>query len=204
MRLHAVVVSISVMIASSAHAQDSHEHSNAVVGDGKSYVAQVVIGDLAAVAIIPITVVPTWSSDPWIWSIPLSGAPLTLTGPLIHAVHGRWVPAVASFLGWASVVATSWFAGAELSLALAPHSNCIGLGIDRVEPPCTSTPSNYNATDAAIGIGVGFGIVGTILMTALDAWMARPIKHRHASTISFAPNAWVSGDGARGGVSGSF
>src|ERR1022692_1643625 len=63
------------------------------------YIAEVVIGDTLAALAVPATILPTWSSNPWIWSIPLSGAPAALTGPIIHALHGRWIPALASFLG---------------------------------------------------------------------------------------------------------
>jgi hypothetical protein len=50
------------------------------------------------------------------------------------------------------------------------------------------SPDN-SATGLALGIGIG--IAGAIMMTFIDAWMARPIKPAKTH-VSFAP------DGVRG------
>jgi hypothetical protein len=65
-----------------------HETSNAFIGNGRGYVAEIVIGDALAALVVPITIVPTWSSDPWIWSICTATQDDSSTGAWIGVMVG--------------------------------------------------------------------------------------------------------------------
>ena len=122
MRAAVWVFALGASIAGTASADGRKE--NVVTGDGQGYSAEVVAADIGGALAVPLIALPTWSSsNPWIWTIPLSGVPATLSGPIVHAIHGRWVPAIASFFGWASVVATGWFTGGVLDMAFREQCN---------------------------------------------------------------------------------
>jgi hypothetical protein len=183
------IASAFVLCGSVARAD---EEAPAVIrGNGRGYSASIMIADVSAALVIPATILPTWSqSNPWIWSIPLSAAPVVLTGPLMHAAHGRWLAAAVSFGGWTSVVASSWFVGGLLSMMM--RMQCV----PDQRHPCATT-QDLSALGAGLGITVG--VAGTAGMTLLDGWMARPIVRTHV-----APSVTFDGHGASAGLLGSF
>lgn len=191
MRARVWVFALAVSIAGTASADGRKE--NVVTGDGQGYSAEVVAADIGGALAVPLIALPTWkSSNPWIWTIPLSGVPATLSGPIVHAIHGRWVPAVASFFGWASVVATGWFTGAVLQMGTSCNVTDRG-----GSPPCTPMGDR---TELAVGAGIGAGVLGAALMTVLDAWMARTVKPERV----LEPSAWVTTSGGGAGLGGTF
>ena len=169
------------LCASVAHAQE--QAPRVIRGSGEGYSASIMIADVSAALVIPTTILPTWSnSSPWIWSIPLSGAPSVLTGMFIHIAHERYVAAVTSFFGWSSVIASSWAVGGILSMLLHLQSK-----------------PGQDLSMLGVGAGVSVGMLGTAGMTILDAWMARPFKRTHVT-----PNVSFEAHGATAGLLGSF
>ena len=190
MRAAVCVFALAVSIAGTARADGRKE--NVVTGDGQGYSAEVVAADIGGALAVPVIALPTWSSsNPWIWTIPLSGVPATLSGPIVHAIHGRWVPAIASFFGWASVVATGWLTGGLLQMGSLCNVT------DRGGASCTSAGDR---AELAVGAGIGAGVIGAALMTVLDARMARTVKPERV----LEPSAWVTTSGGGAGLGGSF
>lgn len=150
------------------------------------------IADVSAALVIPATILPTWSGNPWIWSIPLSATPLILTGPIIHAAHGRYLAAVASFIGWSSVVASSWAVGGIMSMVLHMN-NCVS---SQFHSACN--PSQ-DLSMLGVGLGVAVGMLGTAGMTLLDGWFARSFKRTHVG-----PSVTFDARGASAGLLGAF
>jgi hypothetical protein len=185
-----LIASAIVLCASIAHA-DEDEVPSVIRGTGKGYSAPIMIADVSAALVIPATILPTWSNSPWIWSIPLSAAPLVLTGPIMHAAHGRWFAATMSFFGWSAVVASSWAVGGILSMILRPQCET-----SQFRHTCTTT---QDLSALGIGLGVAVGMLGTAGMTTLDGWMARPFKRTHVT-----PNVSFDAHGATAGLLGSF
>jgi len=180
------------LCTSIAHADADDEPPAMIRGTGKGYWAPIMIADVSAALVIPATILPTWSNNgPWIWSIPLSAAPLVLTGPAMHAAHGRWFAALTSFFGWSAVVASSWAVGGILSMALRLHCQT-----SQFHQTCTTT---QDLSMLGVGMGVSVGMLGTAGMTILDGWMARPFKRTHVT-----PNVSFDGHGATAGLLGSF
>ena len=184
------IASALFLCASNAHADE--EAPRVIRGSGEGYSASIMIADVAAALVIPATILPTWSnSNPWIWSIPLSAAPVVLTGPIMHAAHGRWLAAFASFGGWTSVAASSWAVGGIMSMILRPQ--CV---TTQFRHTCTTT---QDLSMLGVGMGIAVGMLGTAGMTLLDGWMARPFKRTHVT-----PSVSFDGHGASAGLLGSF
>lgn len=188
----------AIVVLSSATALADDSGPNVIEGTKKGYSAEIVVVDVSAALLIPATIAPTWSDNPWIWSIPLSGAPLALGGPIMHLAHGRIIAASASFLGWTSVIATSWAVGGLATMMF------------RLSDPCV--PSQFHACSpapdrswAGAAMGIGVGVLGTALMTWLDAWLARPFhKATHTRQQTLSPTVSMSGAGASAALLGSF
>jgi len=115
--------------------------------------------------------------------------PTTLTGPIIHFAHGRYVPGVISFFGWASVAATTFF-GAGVA-ALTSFNN----------------DTNNNGSAVTVAVGVAIGATGGALMTWLDVYLARSVaisaSGQPPSTM-LAPAFVPLRGGAMGSVVGKF
>jgi hypothetical protein len=127
----------------------------ALFGDGHGYLAESLVGDAAAVATVTtLLLISAFSGDAG-WAI-AAAVPTTLTGPMIHLVEGRPTAAAISFFGWASVppsaVGLSYLAG--VSSITGPFGNAA----------------------SAVGTFVGVALAGACLMTAVDAFLARPVE----------------------------
>jgi hypothetical protein len=96
-----------------------------------------------------------------------------------------------SFLGWSSVVASSWAVGGILSMMLRP--NCVS---SQFRHTCTQT---QDLSMLGVGMGIAVGMLGTAGMTILDGWMARSFKRTHLT-----PNVSFDTHGATAGLLGSF
>ena len=176
------IASALFLCASVAHAQEE-EAPRVIRGSGEGYSAAIMIADVSAALVIPSTILPTWNSNgPWIWSIPLSGAPSVFTGMFIHIAHERYVAAVTSFLGWSSVIASSWAVGGILSMLLHLQSK-----------------PGHDLSMLGVGAGIAVGMLGTAGMTMLDGWMARSFKRTHVG-----PSVSFDAHGATAGLLGSF
>jgi hypothetical protein len=144
-------------------------------GDGHGYVAMIVIGDTLA-SIAAATLIATGFSAR---SGPLAIAslfPTTLTGPIIHAANGRAAPAVVSFFAWASAPPTSIGAAALTGLGKWSQTTAI-------------------VTGSIVGVSLA------IVMTTLDAFMARRMKK---PGLDLVPSIAPTRDGVSLSVDGAF
>jgi hypothetical protein len=184
----------TLTFAASARAQ-ANEPNRFMMGDGRGYSAQVVALDLAGAASVPFILALSTAPDApqhanYGWAT-LAMIPPTLTGPMVHLAHGRVGPAVISFVGWSSVVATSF--GMAWVVYLSGNmgtgcATCRGAG-----------------PDPAWATGITIGAVGSALMTTLDAVMARSAPKTKARSSAFCvPYVAPAIAGASAGLSGSF
>jgi len=153
------------------------------IGDGRGYVAQVVVGDVAATVLAgSLVAIALTTGQGWFAFAALF--PTTLTGPLIHAANGRGGPAAVSFFAWAAVPPTLTFFAFMASFGLFGSSN----------------GETFAITGYSIGIGAAVGL------TALDAFFARTEKARPTSNESFslAPVFTPARGGFTAGVGGTF
>ena len=187
--MRTLAIAAGLLYASAASAED--DAPRVIRGTEKGYAVPIVVADVSAALVIPAVILPTWSSNPWIWSIPLSDAPLVLTAPFMHVAHERYVAAVVSFFGWSSVVASSWAVGGVLAMLWRPQCSATQFG-----QTCSST---QDLSMLGAGLGMATGILGTAGMTLLDAWMARSFKRTH-----LGPSVGFDTRSATAGLLGSF
>ena len=162
-----------------------HERSagdRAWIGDGKGYVLQVVVGDVAATAVAGVLGgVALGSGQGWFAVAALF--PTTLTAPIIHAAYGRGGPAAVSFFAWAAVPPTLTF-----------FSFLAGFGT--------------GSSDVLAIVGYSIGIGAAAGLTTLDAFFARNVAPRRtpldASALSIVPSVTPARGGFTAGVAGTF
>jgi hypothetical protein len=134
----------------------------AMFNGGHGYQMTILAGDLAAACVVPALAVLAFTgvngSLNGYFAV-AAAFPTTLTGPIIHIVHGRAVPAVISFFGWVSVAWT------------AVGMNVVG----QVLACCGGATNGVVAGMPAFGIAAA---AGTALMTTLDVFMARGVQAR--------------------------
>ena len=123
--------------------------ARAMFGDGRGYGTSVLVGDVAATASAGVLVLFAASLQNSAFAISAL-FPTTLTAPIIHLAHGRYVPALVSFLGWASVPATSVFLGFLLGF-------------------------ENNSDGTAFAVGTATALTFATGLTALDVYFARPM-----------------------------
>jgi len=149
-------------------------------GDGHGYGGQILAADLAALAaagsIVGIDYVADSSIGHSNWGgYPLAMAPPVLTGPIVHLAHRRPLAALFSFIGWSSVAGTSFFVGVTYGSATLSQQ----------------LPDQFGHFDSpgirGIPVGLAVAAGGGVLMTTLDAWMARSVEpSQHARAIDAA------------------
>lgn len=137
-------------------------------GDGKGYQKQMLAFDATVSVSITLIEGAAWAQNltsnysletpGWMGIAPL----LTLTGPIVHAAHGRIAPALVSLVGWAAVS----FIAAVLPLTYA-LSREGGEGPGRIGGP------RYDEAPFAAGENLVASVLGSTAMTLLDVWMAR-------------------------------
>jgi hypothetical protein len=158
-----------------------HRHSSmltqAFVGDGRGYVAAVLIADIAAFASTLPVWMPAYAADASRFAVGLQVLPLTqlIVGPIIHAVHGRSMPTLISLLGWTTVAMTTFFT------------------------PLLVTYGNEDRPEG-LALGSAFCIGGSIVMTVVDAFLARDVhvesRRPHAvPSLALQPGGLVAGIG---------
>jgi len=143
-----------------------NEHVTPTVGwaamfnDGRGYQMTILAADIAAACVVPALAVLAFTgvngSINGFFAV-AAAFPTTLTGPIIHIIHGRAAPAVISFFGWVSV---GWTA--------------VGMNVVGQILACCGGPT----TGAAAGMPA-FGVAaaaGAVLMTTLDVYMARSVR----------------------------
>jgi hypothetical protein len=150
-----------------------------MLGDGHSYQSEMLVLDVGAVgvsAFLGLLYLPNHNNP----GMSVAGVvPPLFTGPFAHVAWGRPLPALISFLGWASVVATTLTAGALVSInGTGPSDN----------------------TDLAFGVASPIAIVGATGMTILDVFMARSPKPARAAATTWSPVLAPSRGGGLVGV----
>lgn len=160
-----------------------HERSageRAWIGDGKGYVVDVVIGDVAATAVAGgLVAIALTSGQGWFAFAALF--PTTLTAPIMHAAHGRGGPAAVSFFAWAAVPPTLSFFAALAGFAAGSGEVVAIVGY-------------------TIGVGAAAGL------TTLDAFFARNVApaRTHESSLSIVPTIAPARGGFTAGIAGAF
>jgi hypothetical protein len=155
--------------------------TSAMLGDGKGYVPVIIGVDATATLAVGVLVGLAVGTGQEGFAI-AALFPTTLAAPLFHAAYGRPIPALISFLAWASLAPTSVFFGAFGALG----SFNGGLGI-------------------LLGGAVAAG--GAIGLTALDAYFARSVRlHPDArpTTWSWSPSLAPTRDGLTASIVGTF
>jgi hypothetical protein len=116
--------------------------------------------------------------------------PVSITGSTVHFAHGRAVPGIISFFGWASHAGTTFLLGGLVGLL-------------------TERGFEFN-NETAWATGLAFGAAGGVALAALDVWMARPVasfdvrKHAPKKNFAIAPITSPTRGGAFFGVAASF
>ncbi len=178
----------AVALGARAHADPERATApRALFGDGKSYVGEIILADSAAVASVPIVLAMTsFDRSNYGWSFFAMVAP-SLTGPIVHLVHGRYGAAVISALGWLSFVGTS----ASLGLVF---------GITEAVGARGGLPSNETRGWV---VGSAVAVTGAAVMTTLDAFLARESRHQKSHAMT-QPYFGPLERGASLGISGSW
>lgn len=173
------------------------ERRKVLFGDEHGYGAQILAADLAAVASVPLIMGLAYAADQSLghtklWEpTMLALIPPSVTGPFVHAMHQRWVPAVVSFFGWSSVAVTA--TGLGWIFAITEGTGCFN---------CAA--SDNTTRGWVIGVSIAAG--GALLMTALDVFMARapkPVTIDRAS-LHVGPFAAPTLGGGAMGIVGTF
>ena len=162
----------------------------AMFGDGQGYGGLVAAADIAATATEPFLMLATMSTQAPITTLlgVLCFVPTGLTGPIVHAVHGRYVPAVISFFAWTSLAGSTFVVGGLFGLAFETN----GFELN---------------TAAAWAAGLVFGASGAAMLTWLDVWMARtiePPEKKSSTFVRLVPTFVPARGGGMAALGGSF
>jgi len=154
--------------------------SSAMFGDGTGYVVPIIIADVSATAAAGVLVALAVATGQGGFGV-AALFPTTLVAPILHAAYGRPVPALISFLGWASVPPTSVFFAALTAFG-------------------GTSSGTWLLTGTAIAGGAAIGL------TALDAYFARPVnmQNEHPSSVTWAPAIAPTPGGFMASVAGTF
>jgi hypothetical protein len=154
----------------------------AMFGDGTDYRTPILVADVVASLSVPLLLVAGAATNNLTFGV-LALFPTTLTGPIIHLAHGRPVPAVISFLGWAFIPPSAVLAGDFL----------------------VTTGGFVNSDTPSIAVFATFATVAAAGMTVLDWWMARAVRLAHKpQDVAFKPNVAPLRGGVLAGISGAW
>ena len=156
-------------------------------GTGEGYGAMIVAADVAATLIEPLLTLGAVSNPAPVSTTfgVVAFVPVGLTSSVVHAVHGRFVPAVISFFAWTSLAGTTFVVG-----------GAVGLAFER--------GGRFDSVAAWIA-GLSFGAAGAVGLTWLDAWMARPIHEKRArDAVQLAPSIVPTRGGAMASLVGAW
>ncbi len=161
---------------------------SAMFGDGQGYRDMIIAADVAATLIEPLLVLGAVSNPAPASSVfgVVAFAPVGFTGTIVHAAHGRFVPAVISFFAWTSLAGTTFVVGGAVGLAVEQRGE-------------------FNSVAAWIA-GLSFGAAGAVGLTWLDAWMARSLHEGKKSrdALQLAPSIAPTRGGAMASLVGAW
>lgn len=161
----------------------------AMFGNGEGYGTAIAAIDIAATVTEPFLVLAATTSQGATSSVfgVISFVPTGFAGPIVHIVHGRYIPAVISFFAWTSLAGSTFVVGGLFGLA----------GQNGFE---------FNTAAAWAG-GLVFGAGGAALVTWLDVWMAREVavpEKRSSTSLRIMPGLMPTRGGAMASLAGSF
>src|SRR5258708_2933407 len=124
------------------------------------YKVQVVLADVAAIAVIPGGVAGFYlaSNQKLDGALVFATVPVCVVGPLVHLMNGRPIAALVSFLGWTASAALTWtiFFGAR-------GRACASSGCE-------------DLYGMSVGFGLPSALVGSAAMTLTDAALAHDMR----------------------------
>jgi hypothetical protein len=158
---------------------------SAMFGNGRGYGLPIAITDISATVTEPFLMAATVATDSAVLGA-LCFVPVGLSGPIVHLVNGRPIPAIISFFAWTSLAATTFVVGGLFGLAFS-----------------SGAFSTFNSP-VAWTAGLIFGAAGAASLTWLDVWMARDIKQRTPSSVHLTPTILPTHRGALASLAISF
>jgi hypothetical protein len=163
----------------------------AMFGDGRDYGTIVAVTDVAAAVTEPLLVAATLATNSANTTSAVLGVisflPVTLSGPIVHFIHGRPIPGIISFFTWASVAGTTFAVAGLFGLAFG---------------------NGEFSNGAAFVGGIAFGAGAGALVTWLDVTMARRVAAPEvkvpATSVRWMPGVVPTPGGAMASIGGTW